>query len=159
MQRRRFSRRFSVLFNETLPQRKGRLHVGFYTAVGASDNTVDSGTVPNAMELQGALGKLRLVSGHFQGKLVAIDPHRVRSHYKRQMRMRVEKHESRPFKMAQTFTAFSSVKFEPRRTWVVGVERSESPEYLSSGGSPPVPRGSTPATPSRIWNYWHGSNK
>ncbi len=54
-------------------------------------------TVANAMELQIALGKLRLASGHFQGKLVAIDPHRVKSHSKRRMRTRVEKRDSRTF--------------------------------------------------------------
>lgn len=70
-------------------------------------------TVANAIELQVALGKLRLASGHFQGKLVAIDPHRVRSHSKRQMRMRVEKHESRPFKMAQTFWALDADTDQP----------------------------------------------
>ena len=70
-------------------------------------------TVANAMELQIALGKLRLASGHFQGKLVAIDPHRVKSHSKRQMRTRVEKRESRPFKMAQTFWALDADTNQP----------------------------------------------
>jgi hypothetical protein len=70
-------------------------------------------SVADAMELQVALGKLRMVSGHFKGKLVAIDPHRVRSHSKRQMRGRVEKHESRPFKMAQTFWALDADTDQP----------------------------------------------
>jgi hypothetical protein len=69
--------------------------------------------VANAMELQIALGKLRLASGHFQGKLLAIDPHRVRSHSKRQMRTRKEKHESRPFKMAQTFWVLDADTAQP----------------------------------------------
>ena len=47
-------------------------------------------TVANAMKLQVTLGKLRLASGHYQGKLLAIDPHRVRSHTKRPTRKRVE---------------------------------------------------------------------
>lgn len=70
-------------------------------------------TVADAKRLQVALGKLRLASGHFQGKLLAIDPHRVRSHSKRQMRKRVESHESRPFKMAQTFWALDGDSEEP----------------------------------------------
>jgi hypothetical protein len=70
-------------------------------------------TVANAMNLQVALGKLRLASGHFQGKVLAIDPHRVRSHSKRQMRTRVEKRESRPFKMAQTFWALDADTEQP----------------------------------------------
>ena len=70
-------------------------------------------TVANAMKLQVTLGKLRLASGHYQGKLLAIDPHRVRSHTKRQTRKRVEKHESRPFKMAQTFWALDADSHQP----------------------------------------------
>jgi hypothetical protein len=70
-------------------------------------------TVANAMKLQVTLGKLRLASGHYQGKLLAIDPHRVRSHTKRQTRKRVEKRESRPFKMAQTFWALDADSHQP----------------------------------------------
>jgi len=53
--------------------------------------------------LQVALGKLRMASGHFQGKLLAVDPHRVVSHSRRHMRKRVERGEKRPAKMTQTF--------------------------------------------------------
>ncbi|MHB0959588.1 MAG: hypothetical protein ACYC0X_29235 [Pirellulaceae bacterium] len=60
-------------------------------------------TVAQALRLQVALGKVRLASGHFQGKLLAIDPHRVLSYSKRQMRKRVEKTGRRPNKQAQTF--------------------------------------------------------
>jgi hypothetical protein len=65
------------------------------------------------MDLQVALGKLRLASGHFQGNLVAIDPHRMRSHSKRQMRKRSEKRGSMPFKMAQTFWALDADTEQP----------------------------------------------
>lgn len=70
-------------------------------------------TVAQTMDLQVALGKIRLASGHFQGKLLAIDPHRVISHSKRQMRKRVEKRESRPFKMAQTFWVLDADTYQP----------------------------------------------
>jgi hypothetical protein len=70
-------------------------------------------TVANAMQLQVALGKLRLASGHYQGKLVAIDPHRVKSHSKRQMRTRAEKGGRRPCKMAQTFWALDADTDQP----------------------------------------------
>ena len=60
-------------------------------------------TVEQSMALQLALGKLRRASGHFQGKLLAIDPHRVRSYSKRHTRARVEASGSKPVKMAQTF--------------------------------------------------------
>ena len=43
----------------------------------------------------------------------------------------------------------SSVMLSKRcKEWVAGVERSEPPECIMSGGSPLVPRGSTPATPN-----------
>ncbi len=60
-------------------------------------------TVADSKRLQAALGKIRLASGHFQGKLLAVDPHRVPCQSKRRMRERAEKGGSRPVKMAQTF--------------------------------------------------------
>ena len=60
-------------------------------------------TIDDCRRLQVALGKLRLASGHFQGKLLALDPHRVRSHSRRRMRERCEKRGQEPVKMAQTF--------------------------------------------------------
>jgi len=70
-------------------------------------------TVAKTMQLQVALGKIRLASGHFQGKLLAIDPHRVRSHSKRQTRKRTEKRDSRPYKMAQTFWVLDADTYQP----------------------------------------------
>ena len=70
-------------------------------------------TVADTLEVQVALGKLRFASGHFQGKLVAIDPHRMRSYSKRQMRVRSENRDSRPFKMAQTFWAVDADTHQP----------------------------------------------
>ena len=43
-------------------------------------------TVADSLRLQAALGKVRRASGHFRGRLLAIDPHRVRSFSKRHMR-------------------------------------------------------------------------
>ena len=43
-------------------------------------------SVADSERLQVALGKLRRASGHFQGKLLAVDPHRIRSYSKRRMR-------------------------------------------------------------------------
>lgn len=74
---------------------------------------LDDLTVNDTMKLQVALGKLRLASGHFQGKVVAIDPHRTRSHSKRHMRKRSEKSERRPFKQAQTFWALDADTNQP----------------------------------------------
>ena len=70
-------------------------------------------SVANTLELQAALGKLRRASGHFSGKLLAIDPHRIRSHSARQMRRRAEKSEDRPVKMAQTFWVLDADTCQP----------------------------------------------
>ena len=46
------------------------------------------GRVNDTQRLQVALGKLRFVCGDFRGKVLIIDPHRVRSDSKRQMCLR-----------------------------------------------------------------------
>lgn len=38
---------------------------------------LQSHTITEAQALQVALGKIRRASGHFQGRLLAIDPHRM----------------------------------------------------------------------------------
>jgi len=70
-------------------------------------------TIRDSQRLQVALGKIRRASGHFQGKLLAIDPHRVRSYSRRRMRERVEKQGSRPVKMAQTFWILDADTHQP----------------------------------------------
>ena len=60
-------------------------------------------SVADAQRLQVALGLLRRVSGHYQGTLLAIDPHRIRSDSKRQMRRQRKDDASGPAKGAQTF--------------------------------------------------------
>ena len=64
---------------------------------------LDGRTIEHSKRLQVALGKLRRASGHFKGALLAIDPHRVRSYSKRQMRLRQDLGESAPTKTSQTF--------------------------------------------------------
>jgi len=94
---------------------------GFELANGlpfvAADTTIhqllEERSVADCQRLQVALGKLRLASGHFQGKLLAIDPHRVLSHSRRRMRERVEKGGQRPAKMAQTFWALDADTHQP----------------------------------------------
>jgi hypothetical protein len=70
-------------------------------------------TVAQTRRLQIALGQLRRASGHFQGKLLAIDPHRMLSHSRRRMRERVEKKGSRPVKQAQTFWLLDTDTCQP----------------------------------------------
>ncbi len=66
---------------------------GFETLNGlpflAEDTTVHEvlggASVAHTQELQVALGKLRRASGHYQGKLLLIDPHRAPSYSQRHM--------------------------------------------------------------------------
>ena len=69
----------------------------------AIHNLLASHTVQEAQQLQMALGKLRRAGGHFEGTLLALDPHRMTSYSKRQMRRHRFHSEAKPAKMAQTF--------------------------------------------------------
>jgi hypothetical protein len=70
---------------------------------GAVHDLLAARTIADSLRLQIALGKMRRASGHFQGRLLAIDPHRVRSFSKRHMRVHREDDRQRPTKIAQTF--------------------------------------------------------
>lgn len=62
-------------------------------------------SVADSVRLQVALGKIRRASGHFRGRLLAVDPHRIRSFSKRHMRPHRQDNRERPIKTAQTFFA------------------------------------------------------
>lgn len=83
----------------------------------ASDHAIhellDKHTLADAQCLQLALGKLRQTSGHCNGRLLAVDPHRVRSFSKRQMRRRRHEQQQQPVKMAQTFFALDAETHQP----------------------------------------------
>jgi hypothetical protein len=64
---------------------------------------LDNHTVADAQQLQVALGKIRQTFGHFNGRLFAIDPHRIQSYSKRQMVRRRKDKESTAAKKSQTF--------------------------------------------------------
>jgi hypothetical protein len=70
-------------------------------------------TVQDSMSLQLALGKLRRASGDFKGRLLAIDPHRVKSYSKRRMRRHWDKGDQAPLKMAQTFWILDAETHQP----------------------------------------------
>lgn len=70
-------------------------------------------TVLDSQRLQIALGKLRRASGDFRGKLLAVDPHRIRSYSKRQMRRHHKDPDSKPTKVAQTFFALDADTHQP----------------------------------------------
>jgi len=60
-------------------------------------------TIEQTQDFQIALGKLRRASGHFTGQVLAMDPHRVRSYSKRQMRRLPTNSHSRPIKASPTY--------------------------------------------------------
>lgn len=62
-----------------------------------------SHTVGESRLLQTALGKLRRADRHFGGRLLALDPHRMTSYTKRQMRRHRFSSEEKPAKMGQAF--------------------------------------------------------
>ncbi|MCK4729200.1 MAG: hypothetical protein KAT27_09770 [Desulfobacterales bacterium] len=79
----------------------------------AIHNLLDSHSVADAQRLQIALGKIRQTFGHFNGKVLAIDPHRLKSYSKRQMVIRQKDRDSKPTKMAQTFFCLDTETKQP----------------------------------------------
>jgi len=74
---------------------------------------LDSHCVADAQRLQVGLGKIRQTFGHFEGSLLAIDPHRIKSCSKRQMVRRQKDRHSAPCKMAQTFFCLDAITKQP----------------------------------------------
>jgi hypothetical protein len=70
-------------------------------------------TVQQAEELQLALGCLRRARGHFQGRLLAIDPHRLPSFSKRQMPRYRDNTAIRPYKVSTTFFCLDADTHQP----------------------------------------------
>jgi hypothetical protein len=70
-------------------------------------------TVAQAQALQVALGKIRRARGHFQGRLLAIDPHRIRSWSKRQMCRHVSLQAPYPVKTSQVFFCLDAETHQP----------------------------------------------
>lgn len=95
----------SYRHGRTLSQKGFELANGlpFVPTDPAIHDLLQAHTVEQAQQLQIALGKLRRAGNHFAGKLLAIDPHRMPSYSKRQMRRHRFSSEHKPAKMAQTF--------------------------------------------------------
>jgi len=70
-------------------------------------------TLADAQHLQRALGKIRQASGQFGGRLLAVDPHRLRSHSQRHMRRQRLDKDRPPAKLAQTFFAIDAETQHP----------------------------------------------
>jgi hypothetical protein len=70
-------------------------------------------TVAEAHDLQRALGQRRRACGDYVGKVLIVDPHRLRSHTKRRTRRRRKGPTARPTKVAQTFFAIDGDSCQP----------------------------------------------
>lgn len=94
---------------------------GFEVANGlpfvASDQAIhellNARTVAASQSLQLALGKLRRASGHFSGQLLVLDPHRIKSCTKRQMRRHRSNSLTQPSKKTQTFFCLDAHTHQP----------------------------------------------
>jgi len=69
----------------------------------AIHNLFDTQSVESTERLQIVLGHLRRASGHFKARLLAVDPHHLRSYTKRQMRRHRHNEKDRAVKTLQTF--------------------------------------------------------
>jgi len=114
---------------------------GFEVANGlpfvASDQAIHellaAHTVAQAQSLQVALGKLRRASGHFAGRLLVLDPHRIKSYTKRQMRRHRSKGQMQPSKKTQTFFCLDAQTHQPIAFTCASAARTvaqASPELL-----------------------------
>lgn len=111
----------AALCNHALRRLRSLSQRGFELANGlpfvASDPAVhallDAHPIAEAQALQIALGRLRRAGGHFPGRLVALDPHRIRSYSKRQMRRRKDGKQEQALKVSQTFFAVDTESSQP----------------------------------------------
>ena len=111
---------------------------------------LNSHTVADARALQTALGLLRRERGHFQATCLAVDPHRMRSWSKRQMRRHRSQHhqEETARKMAQTFFLLDVDTHQPVCLTTGTASRTVSqatPELLDLAASILQPSTSKPA--------------
>ena len=99
----------------TLSQRGFELAHGlpFVASDLAMHQLLNTHSVAESQRLQVALGKLRRASGDFPGPLLAVDPHRIPSSSKRQMRRFRTDQRTKPYKVVQTFFALDPDSHQP----------------------------------------------
>jgi Transposase DDE domain len=103
----------------------------------AIHDLLNAGTVAGAQALQVNLGKLRRASGHYEGRLLVLDPHRLKSYSKRQMRRHQSQGEARPSKKAQTFFCLDAESGQPIAMTAASGARTvaqATPELLELAG-------------------------
>lgn len=99
-----------------LRQRRCLSQKGFEVACGlpfvAADEAIhrllDQRTVAESQALQVALGQVRRSLGHYPGRVLALDPHRMRSYSKRQMVRQKPKPRLPAAKTLQAFFCFDT---------------------------------------------------
>jgi hypothetical protein len=99
----------------TLNQRIFELANGlpFLASDTAVHELLGARSVADSVDFQVALGKIRRASGHFRGRLLAVDPHRVQSYSKRHVRLHQHDERQRPMKSAQTFFVLDADTGQP----------------------------------------------
>ncbi len=85
----------------------------FVASDGAVHDLLQTHTVAEAEALQVHLGLLRRARGHYDGTILAIDPHRMRSYSKRQMCRFRDDSVSKPFKVSQAFFCLDAHTHQP----------------------------------------------
>jgi hypothetical protein len=119
----------SALCLNGVRQRRSLRQKGFETLNGlpfvATDSAIhhllDQHTVKEALSLQLALGKMRQLRGHYPGKTIILDPHRITTWSKRQMPLRKNKSDEPATKTLQTFFAIDADSGQP---YVTGIGSS-----------------------------------
>lgn len=92
-------------YKRSLPQKSFSLASGLpFLATDVAIHELLAGhSIAEAFALQRTLAQLRHLSGHYQGKVLLVDPHRLPSSSKRHMRRQRKEPSAPPRKMAQTF--------------------------------------------------------
>ena len=119
----------------------------FVATDSAIHHLLDSHSVAEAQRVQMALGKVRQTFGHFNGKIIIIDPHRMKSSSKRQMVRRQKDQGSSPAKVAQTFFSLDAETKQPLCFTTASSARTTTqatPELLTLTNSILKPNGSRP---------------
>jgi len=105
----------SLRYNRWLRHKGFELANGlpFLPSDGAIHELLDAHTVQQAHQLQIRLGQLRRASGHFPGQLLALDPHRLISHSKRDMVQRRPTANQPATKQGQSFFLLDAETCQP----------------------------------------------
>ena len=83
--------------------------LGFLVTDKQAHDLLNRHTVSEAQSLQEALAAMRMNHGHYRGRLVAIDPHRIVSTSQRVMPMKRKQPQEPSRKMVQTFFALDEI--------------------------------------------------